>query len=90
VKVPVLTVAVSVIVVLRVAFRVVDVAGRAVVELIEGGVAGQNLADDVVAGLGQHTVAFHDLAGGRRHGRQLFAAQRVMPLHQRVLFHLDS
>ncbi len=66
-EVAVLAIAMGVIVVLRVGFRIVDIAWRAMVELAEQAVLRQQLADDVGAGPGQHPMTLDHLPPGRRH-----------------------
>ena len=67
---------VGVIVVLRVSFGIEDIAFRIVVPLVERLDVLDQLADDVVAGLGQHTVTVDNVLSGRSHrpeaiGRQI-------------------
>lgn len=63
----VLTRAVRMIVILRVGFTAIDIAGRAVIELVELTLALQYFADDVEAGLCENAVAFRDLLAGAQH-----------------------
>src|SRR5258708_7770134 len=65
----------SVVVVLRVALGIVDVALGIVVPLVEDAAAAQRLADDGVAGLVQDPLAVLYLASGGRHGVELGPAQ---------------
>src|SRR5260221_10193618 len=65
----------SVVVVLRVAFGIVDVAVGIMVPIVAEAAAAQRLGDDGVAGLVQDPLAVLNLASGDRHGVELAAAQ---------------
>ena len=69
------TLDVGVIEVLRVGLVVVDVALGVVFPLVEGALALEQLADDVVAGLVQHPVPLIDFVAGGQHGLQRVARQ---------------
>ena len=54
---------------------VVDIARREVIPFIEGSAVAQQLANHVVAGLGQHPMDVKHLPTGGFHLRQVGAAQ---------------
>ena len=57
----------GVVIVLGMGFGVVDVAVRVVVPFVKGARVLDQLADQVITGLFQHPVHFHDLYTGGRH-----------------------
>jgi hypothetical protein len=57
-----LAAAMRMIVVLAMGFRIVDVAGGVVIELVERTLSFEHLADDVSATLSEQTIAFEDSA----------------------------
>jgi hypothetical protein len=63
----------GVVVILRVGFEVVNVAFGVVLPLVEGALAAEELADDVVAAPLQHAGPLGDLLATRRHRRELFS-----------------
>ena len=66
---------VGVIIVLRVALMVVDVARGVVVPLVEGSLITQDLRDDVVAGTAENAPDLDDLAAGFAHPFHFVARQ---------------
>ena len=64
---------VGMVIVLGVILGIVDVALRIVAPLVECAGAAQDLPDDVVAGLGQHTLAVQHFTRRLRHVLQLAA-----------------
>ncbi len=69
------------VVVLGVGFRIVGIPLGVVIPLIEGLMTANQLADDVVARLGEQPVAFQDLVAGRQHGLKFGARNRVLIGH---------